>query len=388
MPAIATMNAVKTGWSAAEDLDTAVAELADQIGQPNAELVIFFSTTRHDPEALAKAMNDRFPGIAVGCTTAGEIGPAGYTSHSLVGMSLGEGPIRVRRFPIESVSSLDLESIAACRRRFDEERAYPEAGLLEDCVGMLLVDGLCLKEEHLVAALYRQFQPIPIVGGSAGDDHAYRQTHIFEAGRVIRNGAVFLVFEMGGVPFQTFRLQDFAPISDYMVITQADAERRVVHEIDGEPAKDVYARLLGVPLEQMTPDLFASHSLLVQVGGEEYVRSVRSIGADDSLCLHAAIDEGVVVRLGRSDDTLVSLARFFGEGSPRVAGTTLAVCFDCMHRRMELTRQGNLARAGQILGPIPSIGFSTYGEVVDSIHVNQTMTGVLFGWRDSLREQR
>jgi hypothetical protein len=379
MPAVETMNAVKIGWSEAEDLQTAVAEVERQIAQPDAELVIFFSTTRHDPDALAAAMADRFQGITAGCTTAGEIGPVGYRRHSLVAASIGPGPIRIHSYPIPQVSSLNLEMLADCRRRFDRDRAYPVASPAEDCLGMLLVDGLCLKEEHLVAALYSQFQPMSIVGGSAGDDFQFRQTKVFTEGRAIPDGAVFLVFEMGGVPFQTFRLQDFAPISDYMVITAADGEQRLIREIDGEPATEVYQRLVGVPVEQMTLDLFAAHSLLVQVGGEEYIRSVRSIEPDGSLRLHSAIDEGVVVRMGRSDDTLVSLARFLQDGSDQVNRTSLAVCFDCMHRRIELTRQGNLERAGRILGRVPVIGFSSYGEVVDSIHVNQTMTGVLFG---------
>jgi hypothetical protein len=388
MTVTATMNAVKIGASPARDPRMAVAQLAEQLAQPDPELVLYFSTARHDPDVLARAMADRFPGTVVGCTTAGEIGPTGYSQHGLVGVSLGPGPIRVHHWPIESVSALDLESMAEFRRGFDSSRVYREADRSEDCIGMLLVDGLSQKEELLVAALYRQFQPMSIVGGSAGDDYQFRQTHIFAGGRAIPNGAVFLVFEMGGVPFQTFRLQDFQPVSDYMVITAADGEGRTIQEIDGEPAAVTYARLVGVPIEQMTPEQFASHSFLVQVGGEEYIRSVRRIGSDGGLHLHSAIDEGVVVRLGRSDDTLVSLARFLQAGSARVGQTMLAICFDCMHRRMELTRQNGLVRAAEILGQIPSVGFSTYGEVVDSIHVNQTMTGVIFGWRDGSREAR
>jgi hypothetical protein len=388
MPDTATMNAVLLGASSADDPATAAAELAGQIAQPGAELVLYFSTARHDPDQLARAMSRSFPGISVGCSTAGEIGPRGYDRETVVAMSLGGGPIRVHRVPIDSVSSLDLEAVAACRGRFEEARAYPGGWLADDCFGMLLIDGLSLREEHLVASLYSHFEPMQIVGGSAGDDYRFRQTHVFSDDRAIPNGAVFLVFEMGGIPFQTFRLQDFAPISDYMVITGADSERRRIFEIDGEPAAEVYARRVGVPPEEMRPDLFASHSFLVQIRGEEYVRSVRSIETDGSLRLHSAIDEGVVVRMGCSDDTLVSLGRFFDPGSPRVAGTGLAVCFDCIHRRIELTRQGGLSRASDILGRMPAIGFSTYGEIVDSLHVNQTMTGVLLGWRDPSQEAK
>lgn len=377
-----TMNAVKIGWSNAEDPGRVAADLAGQIAQAEAELVLYFSSARYDPDSLARAMDHRFPGVAAGCTTAGEIGPAGYQRFSTVAMSLGRGPIKVHRYPLDSVRELDLAAIAERRRRFDRTRIYRDASLGDDCLGLLLVDGLSLRDEQVVAAWYSQFQPMQIVGGSAGDDFAFRETRIFDEGRAIRNGAILLVLEMGGVPFQTFHLQDFAPVSDQMVITGADSEKRLVQEIDGEPATEVYSRLVGIPIDEMTLDSFASHSFLVQVGDQEYIRSVRSIGPERSLILHSAIDEGVVIRVGRSDDTLVSLARFLPEGSDRVAETGLAICFDCIHRQLELIRQGHLERAGEILGRLPAIGFSTYGEVTDSLHVNQTMTGVLFGHRD------
>jgi len=382
----AVMNTVQIGTSGAGDPESAAAELAEQISQPGEELVLYFSTARHDPDRLARSMSRRFPGISVGCTTAGEIGPLGYTRETVVALSLGKGPVRVHRFPIEPVSALDLEAVAQCRRRFDEIRAYPVGRAADECFGMLLIDGLSLREEHLVASLYSHFQPMPIVGGSAGDDFRFRETQVFFDDRAIRDGAVFLVFEMGGVPYRTFRLQDFRPISDYMVITGADSERRRIHEIDGEPAAEIYSRLVGAPPEEMTHEMFAYHSFMVQIRGEEYIRSVRSI-EEGSLCLYSAIDEGVVVRMGRSDDTLVGLSRFRAPGSPRAAGTALAVCFDCIHRRIELTRQDGLRRAAEILNQMPSIGFSTYGEIADSIHVNQTMTGVLLGWRDDAGEE-
>jgi hypothetical protein len=378
------MNDVRIGCSQATDLDEAVAELSAQISQPDPELVLCFSTTAHDPERLTAAMAARFPGVTAGCTTGGEIGPLGYTRQSVVGVSLGAGPIRVHRFPFPSISPLDLETVTACRRSFESRRVYPGADLERDCLGMLLVDGLSQCEEHLIAALSTRF-PMSIIGGSAGDDGALTRTWVFADGAPLPNGAVLLVFEMGGVPFTTFRLQDFEPVSDHLVITAADARRRIVHEIECEPATSVYARAIGVPVEHLTPDLIARHSLMVQLGDDEYVRSVRCAAPDGSLHLHSAIDEGVVVRLARAADTLRSLSQFLQPESAAVSSTTLAVCFDCFHRRLQLIDQGCLDRAGEILRRVPSVGFSTYGEIVDSVHVNQTITGVLFGCRDTGR---
>jgi hypothetical protein len=188
-----------------------------------------------------------------------------------------------------------------------------------------------------------------------------------------------MVCEMGGVPFHPFRLQDFRPITDYMAITGADTENRIVEEIDCEPALDVYSRVLDLPPERISMETFASHSLMVTIGGQDYIRSVRGCGREGTLSLYSAIDEGLVVRFCRSDDTLVSLADLLTPGSALVEETRFGICFDCIHRKIQLERQGSLARAGGLLGQLPAIGFTTYGEICDSIHVNQTMTGVLVG---------
>ncbi len=372
-------NGVRFGSSTCPDARGAVADLARQVRQPEVEFVLYFASARYDPAALARAAHEAFDGRAVGCTTAGEIGPQGYTQGGIVAVSLGTGPIRVHRFALDGVSALDLAAVETCRRTFDARRRYPLHGLGLDCFAMLLIDGLCLREEHVVAAVHHQFQPMPIVGGSAGDDAAYRRTHVFVDGRAISGGAALLVFELGGVPFRTFRLQDFTPQSEYLVITEAEPESRVVSEIDGFPATQVYARCLGVPPDELTPAHFASHSLMVGIGGEEYIRSVRTVRGDGSLMLHAAIDRGAVVRICRTDDTLAGLTRLLGGIRPGTRAADLLVAFDCMHRRMQLRAQHTVAAAEELLSRVPTIGFTTYGEVVDSLHVNQTMTGVLLG---------
>jgi len=74
--------------SCATDARQAVNELHSGLVQPDMALVIFFCSSAYDLDALADEMNQQFAGVElVGCTTAGEIGPAGYRDHSLVGVS-------------------------------------------------------------------------------------------------------------------------------------------------------------------------------------------------------------------------------------------------------------------------------------------------------------
>ena len=48
--------------------------------------------------------------------------------------------------------------------------------------------------------------------------------------------------------------------------------------------------------------VFATHPLLVRLGGAEHVRSIQKANPDGSLTFYSAIDEGLVLTLARSLD--------------------------------------------------------------------------------------
>src|SRR5450755_4325271 len=79
---------ILTAHSCAPDARQAVREFHAAVVQPEMALVLFFCSSAYDREALAEEMTRLFTGVQVmGCTTAGEIGPAGYREHSLSGAS-------------------------------------------------------------------------------------------------------------------------------------------------------------------------------------------------------------------------------------------------------------------------------------------------------------
>ena len=53
-----------------------------------------------------------------------------------------------------------------------------------------------------------------------------------------------------------------------MVVTEADPVRRIVTEINAEPAGREYARMVGLDGEPLTPMIFAAYPVVVRVGGE------------------------------------------------------------------------------------------------------------------------
>ena len=97
---------VKRGASTKKDVIEAVEELKQAIYQSDAKLTVFYCGRDYDIEQLGKAMVEAFGDqIVVGCTSAGEIGPRGYTAGGLTGVSLASEEISVLTRRLDNVSA-------------------------------------------------------------------------------------------------------------------------------------------------------------------------------------------------------------------------------------------------------------------------------------------
>ena len=248
--------------------------------------------------------------------------------------------------------------------------------------GILLVDGMCRREEAVVSALQMALDEIPIVGGSAGDGLKFERTFVVHDGRALTDAAV-LTLVATDLPFRTFRNDNYEPTSIKMVVTEADTENRIVKELNAEPAAKEYARVCGILDTTLDAFSFASHPVLVGVGGKYFVRSIQRVNPDGSLSFFCAIDEGLVFTAARRLDPMESLARLFERIEGELGEVDLYLGFDCVLRQLAAEREqaaqpmSNFYRAKRV------VGFNTYGEQFTSMHVNQTFTGVAIGRRQA-----
>jgi hypothetical protein len=233
-------------------------------------------------------------------------------------------------------------------------------------------------EERLAAALYQALGNVPVIGGSAGDDLQFERTHVYHGGRFHGDAAVFTVFETQA-PFATFKLQHFVPGPTRLVITDAIPEERVIREINGEPAAIAYAEAIGVPVEKLDATVFSQNPMVVRIGDDHYVRSISRLNPDLSFTCFCAIDTGIVVSIGKGVDALATLEHAFAAVRETVPEPALVIGCDCILRRLELEQAGTDGCIGEFLSRNRVIGFSTYGEQFNGVHVNQTFTGVAIG---------
>lgn len=365
----------RRGASSHPDPMVAVAELNEQIGGDALDVVLFFCSPDYDLQILGRALKRTFPCPVVGCTSAGQIGLRGFQRNGIAAVGVSGGSLRPRPFLIRPLSAA-----------YQQARAIGEAvqvgrrngGAGERWLGLLLVDGLSKAEERIAASLYQELDAVPIIGGSAGDDLRFERTAVYHDGAFYSDAAVFTVFR-GTAKFSAFKLQHFVPGPTQLVITEADPEQRVIREINGEPAAAAYAEAIGVSEDMLDARVFAQHPLLLQLGGDSYVRSIQRLNADGSLSCFCAIEDGLVVSIGSGVDPMKELESAFDEVRARIGEPSFVIGCDCILRRIELEQKGLDASVGAFFARNRVLGFSTYGEQFNGMHVNQTFTGLAIG---------
>ena len=242
----------------------------------------------------------------------------------------------------------------------------------------MLIDGLSNKEESLIAAVHWAIDNIELIGGSAGDGLAFNQTVLLHRGQIMRRGALLFVIE-SDYPFRVFKTQNFEPTPVKLVVTAADTETRIVYELNAKPAAREYAAAIGLLPNELGPFSFASHPLVVKVGGDYYCRSIRNMNPDGSLSFFCAIDEGLVFTVARPKDMVSSTLEALQSIEQSLGGTDLVIGFDCILRRLDAESRQVRHHVDEIYRRYGVVGFHTYGEQFNAMHLNQTLTGIAFG---------
>lgn len=371
---------IRSGQTTEHDPVLAVRDFHTQIAQDDLALVLFFCSSQYDLDAIAAEMSRLFGDVlVVGCTTAGEIGPQGYLDHSLSGASFAASGFQAVAGLIHPLHTFEIAQgknfVQGLMRHL--EALAPRASIYNS-FAFLMIDGLSQQEEPVARSLYGALGRIPMFGGSAGDDLRFNQTLIYHNG-AFHNDSAALVMASTRNPFRIFKTQHFSATDQRMVVTAADASRRLVFEINGLPAAEEYARLVGTDVNDLNPMRFATSPVVVLIDGHEYVRSIQKVNPDGSLTFYCAIDEGIVLRVARGVDLIDNLTHSLGQIRDEIGPPQAVIACDCILRNLEITQDGLKQAVGDILRDNHTVGFSTYGEQYAGVHVNQTFTGLAIG---------
>ena len=364
---------IKTAIGKSNDLDAnkAGAEAAKmaiaQIGEkPN--LIIVFSTVAYDQEKMlegVKSVSKEIP--LIGCSDSGEITTEGPVSKHVAVMAMSSDTVKFTIGLGKGVSS-DSHQAGAMVAEDVKKKAKETLSLF-----VMLPDGLTGNGAAIVRGVQEVLgENFPIMGGSAGDDFAFKKTYQYYQDQILTDAVVGLGFS-GKFSFGVGVRHGWEPIGLPMKVTKS--EGAVLKELDNKPALKIYEDFFGRKAEELIKEPIAKMAYTYPLGmsvtgsDELLIRDVVIANEKGEITCAAEIPQGSEIRLMLSDpEKAIQAAKEAAEGALsqlKGAKPKAIFVFDCMARHKLLgPRIGEeIAAIQNVLGKdVPLIGFYTYGE--------------------------
>lgn len=346
-------------------------------GVPN--IIFAFCSTAQDATQTFHHIQARFPeSIVVGCTTTGEHLSGAHHNGSLVIAGLHTPEIEWSAVLLDGLSTLDNNGVE--QKAHEAMRAVglePENVDPEGCFSLLFIDGLSMKEEFISSSLADALDGIPLIGGSAGDDLAFERTHVSLGGEAVSDAAVVVVGK-SQTPFTIIKHQHFAPTPRRLVVTRVDQATRRVYEFDGYPAIEAYARALDLSPEEVTNEVTFMNPVTFRCNNELYVRSIQKLEDDGSITFYCAVEEGMVLEVGGHREMETEFINTFSQLKSELGEIEFILGYNCILRALEAEQRQLHDELGAILSATANhvIGFDTYGEQLNGLHINQTLVAL------------
>lgn len=364
---------------AAEAVAEITAALRDGLAGEVPSVVLYFASSTYDPADLAGPLAAAFPAAAVvGCSTAGEFtdrqsGDGGISAIALPESIVSRSNAALADLSVDPADGM-LAAVHSIEKAYDLElRALDPARH----VGFVLIDGMHGAEEAINEALGNAAPFLDVVGASAGDDLAFKETWVSVGDQVSYHGAALVVCETTG-PFTVLKTCTLEPTGKVLRVTSANVAERIVYEFDGRPAVEAYAEAVGHSTEGLDSAVFMAHPLGLMVDDAPFIRSPQQVTGDGGIRFYCQILDGMEVDVMQSGDIVTDTKAAFTTAVDGLGGSASgAVLFNCILRRLELDAAGQTQDFVDVFAGVPVAGFHSYGESWLG-HMNQTLTGVIF----------
>jgi hypothetical protein len=351
-----------------------------------ANLVLYFGARSALADgARYRELHEQFPGAhVIGCSTGGQIHNDDVYDDEIAAVALRFDTTRLK---LACAMSQGPEHSRACGE------AIGRALKADDLAGIfILSDGLNVNGSELVAGITGLVgQRIPMTGGLAGDGAQFQETLVGadcvpESGKVAAVGFYGAAIRIGHGSAGGW--DEFGPRRR---ITRSRGN--VLHQLDGEPALDLYERYLGEEEAKGLPGTALLFPLLIRDPSQpdhDVVRTILAVDRDArSMTFAGDVPEGWDAQLMRGNfDRLAAGAAEAARQARTGLGLTadhdgVAVLVSCIGRRLLMGQHviDEVEAAGIELGArLARIGFYSYGEIsphgatgMCQLH-NQTMT--------------
>ena len=358
----------------------AAAELIAQLDATSREdphCILFFAALKHDGALLGHALQARFATSHIlGCSSNGAFTNGSWGKGGVAALALHRDMVGRIASTIARLDGGLQEGINAAADTLSQQLGVPLRELEpQRFIGIALLEGARGQEELLNEALGNVAPLLGFVGGSAGDNITFTGTWVFAGGQLAHNACALLVLELLQ-PFAILKTCNFVATPVELTITKADPSRRLVLELDGQPAAQRYAEVIGARAAELSFPHFLANPLGLMIDGEPWLRSVLRVDGDE-LYFACAVLEGMTLNLMQATDIVENAQSAFDRlALPASTRPRTALLFNCAYRMLEVQIKGLEDPYHQALTHVTHAGLHTNGESYLG-HMNQTLTGLV-----------
>jgi hypothetical protein len=322
----------------------------------------------------------------IGATTNGEIDNDGmYSGTAVLGALTGDFEVGLglgRDLSMDAIGAGETAVKMACA----ELGIRPKDVDSHQYVGLVMDDGYKFKKEELLLGMMGQNQDLILVGGGAGDnepDFSKASALIHVDGQVTDDAAFIALFKTDA-PWAALRSHWYLPTGETITITKLDSTHTRALEIDGKPAAQRYAEIIGVTVDELEfgkSHGFATRPAALKVGREYFMRSPWKPLEDGSIQFTNMLEEDTELELMQIGD-MAKLTREFlvNEIPQRVKSPQSALMFHCGARTWFAAATGNLENLVQTFSAAPPcVGLNVNFELYCGFSINTTLTTLVFG---------
>lgn len=314
----------------------------------------------------------------VGCTTAGELSNQGFTEGSISALSIAADDFEAAPYLMKEINQKVIFA------KDDILHAASTIGLTPDSDDgfiLTLIDSSQAAEEKILSLLRNNFPKLDIVGGSAADED-FKETLVSVNGEAMENAAA-IVFIKTSHEMLFYKENIYTPTDIQLEVTSANIKDRLVLELNGKPAAEEYARILGIDMDYLREnfrDVFFANPLGRTFGEDIWITAPTSIVDDKAIAFASLILPGTRVKLLKPIDAIAEARKTVETIKQKLPNCKGVILFNCLLRYLQFKKDNQtdiIAQEYAKLGPI--CGFNTHGEQLQRHHMNQTLTLVAFG---------
>lgn len=311
-----------------------------------------------DVEAARGIVEQLMPDAAcLGASASGNIYEGSITTEKLVvSCTVFEHADSFARTRLFSIENRDASTLRASLRAMKGEFAGVKAVEV-----IMTIDTIPIRE---VCAILQEEIPenIPIWGGGAFGDNVFT-AYVFEKGRALNTHGIVLAL-MGGedLHVMTSCVIGWRRLGSALKVTRA--EGKVLYELDGNPAYQIYHHYLRIPNDEHIFYNALEFPFAVDHENRILLRHALSCREDGSIEMSTDIPQGSVVHLTYGDpDTIMQNVARCADRIRDFAPEVISV-FDCFGRKTFWGGTEGSRETRPLHKVAPTYGFCTAGEVI------------------------